>query len=312
MFPDQPPKRNRGRRIVVLAIVAVILLSIAHAYALLFTPATTFPVPYRMTITHGESVASLAHTLATDGSIASEQVFKVAVVALGGEKHLHEGEYYFDRKLSIFELAARFSGSGGAFLRTRVTFPEGFTVRDMGERLAQTLHTFTADEFVHASAKYEGYLFPDTYLFFPQATSTEVIDTLRTTFDEKTKELQTRAVANGMQWNDVVIMASIIEKEARGEDQAIVAGILWKRLHSSIALQVDATALYAKNDTRYDTYAHRGLPPTPIANPGIDALTAAVAPVATKYLYYLHDANGGIHYASTFAEHQANIKKYLK
>jgi UPF0755 protein len=121
-------------------------------------------------------------------------------------------------------------------------------------------------------------------------------------------------------------MASLIEREARGDDdRTTIAGILWSRIGRGMALQVDASVAFARGipegqlqkadlgiDSPYNTYIYRGLPPGPIANPGMESLQAAMNPTATEYLYYIHDARGSIHYAKTYAEHQKNINRYLK
>ena len=121
-------------------------------------------------------------------------------------------------------------------------------------------------------------------------------------------------------------MASLIEKEASGEkDRNIVSGILWKRIEKGIPLQVDAPFLYilgkesselTKSDlsinSPFNTYKYKGLTPSPIGNPGLDSIKAAINPEDSPYLYYLHDAEGNIHYARTYSEHQKNIRTYLK
>ena len=140
---------------------------------------------------------------------------------------------------------------------------------------------------------------------------------MRSTFDEKTKDIAPT--------RDVIIMASMLEKEARQlETRRVIAGILWKRLERGMPLQVDAVFGYildrdtfspSLNDlsinSPYNTYTHTGLPPGPIGNPGLESLDAALHPVETPYWYYLTGADGTMHYARTFAEHVAN-RKYLK
>ncbi len=124
-----------------------------------------------------------------------------------------------------------------------------------------------------------------------------------------------------------MIMASIIQAEAHAgyEEKQIISGILWNRLSKGMRLQVDATLKYytgrgsadltisdLSDDHPYNTYTRGGLPPTPIGNPGIDAIRAALHPKASEYLFYLHDSDGKIRYASTFEEHKKNISAYLK
>ena len=105
-------------------------------------------------------------------------------------------------------------------------------------------------------------------------------------------------------FEDIIIMASIIEKEAKGDaDRAMISGILWKRISIGMPLQVDAAP---------ETYKSRGLTKSAISNPGLEAIKSAIYPQKSPYLYYLHDKNGGIHYAKNFSEHQSNEQKYLR
>ena len=123
-------------------------------------------------------------------------------------------------------------------------------------------------------------------------------------FDEQTKNLLSDAHENNFTKEEIVVLASLIEGEAHGEsDREMIAGILLNRLKKNMRLQVDVSQY---------TYEHGGLPPKPIGNPGLASIKAALHPAKTSYLYYIHDSRGTIHYATTFAEHQANIKKYLK
>jgi UPF0755 protein len=149
----------------------------------------------------------------------------------------------------------------------------------------------------------QGYLFPDTYKFFPTPLPTDVITALKNNYAEKVGPLEAAIVASGHSEHDIIVMASLIEKEAKGStDSPVIAGILWKRIANGMDLQVDADPW---------TYSNKGLPVAPVDNPGLVAINAAIHPTASPYLYYLHDASGNVHYASTFAQHQANIKKYL-
>jgi UPF0755 protein len=126
---------------------------------------------------------------------------------------------------------------------------------------------------------------------------------MRDNFDTKISGLSEDIIASGHSISDIIIMASIIEKEARtNEDRHIVSGILWNRIKIGMALQVDAAP---------ETYKHTGFPPTPIYNPGLDSIEAALHPTKTNYLYYLTGKDGLMHYATTFAGHQTNLKKYL-
>ncbi|MEI7513041.1 MAG: endolytic transglycosylase MltG, partial [bacterium] len=135
-----------------------------------------------------------------------------------------------------------------------------------------------------------------------------------------------RSKINDSNFNEIITMASIIEGEAmKDEDRKIIADILWRRIDIGMMLQVDTTFMYIngkasseitkadlKINSPYNTYTHKGLPPTPISNPGIEAINSAMFPTANKYLYYLSDKDGVMHYAVTFAEHKKNKEKYLR
>jgi len=173
----------------------------------------------------------------------------------------------------------------------------------MAVRLQSVFPTFDAAQFLTLTANDQGYLFPDTYKFFPSLTPAQVLTALQQNYQVKIGPLRPAIATSGHSESDIIIMASIIQKEAAGPtDSPIIAGILWKRIADGIALQVDADP---------STYTHRGLPAAPLDNPGLIAINAAINPTASPYLYYLHDSNGNVHYASTYQQHQANIKKYL-
>jgi UPF0755 protein len=149
---------------------------------------------------------------------------------------------------------------------------------------------------------------------------------MRDNFDAKLAPLVADVRASGRRLSDTVILASLVEKEARTSvNRRIVAGILLNRLRLGMPLQVDAVFGYIygrdtyspsfadlKVDSPYNTYMHPGLPPGPINNPGLDALLAVLHPTETAYLYYLTDRDGVMHYAKTYATHQANQAKYLR
>ena len=171
----------------------------------------------------------------------------------------------------------------------------------------------------------EGYLFPDTYLFLPNSEITQVLSFMKNNFDKKIQSIESEIIEFKKPLNDVIIMASILEEEARKTDtRRTIAGILWKRLSVGMPLQVDVTFQYIngkktfelttedlKIDSPYNTYKYRGLPPTPISNPGLDSILSAITPIETPYFYFLSDKDGNMHYAKTFSEHKKNKELYL-
>lgn len=185
---------------------------------------------------------------------------------------------------------------------------------------------FDRNAFFENWSSKEGFLFPDTYYFFPNVTTQAIGEKMLATFSRRIEPLESEITSSGHTLQEIVIMASILEKEAATpEDRATISGILWNRIAKGMPLQVDATFMYLLGKTSselttadlqfksaYNTYINKGLPYGPIGNPGIDAIRAAIHPRQSQYLYYLSGKDGVMHYAKTFAEHKANKLKYLK
>lgn len=276
-------------------------------------------------IAPGEPFSVIAQDLQDHNVITSSAIFRIVVMLSGGTTDIKAGTYRFDHKEHIVSVARRLITAEYGIDPVRVVLPEGSTAYEMSKILARDLSLATAAEFRLSGSQYEGMLFPDTYMILPTATSGEVLILLRTTFDERTKELKLQAASSTRSWNDIVTMASIIEEEVRSdEDRRLVSGILWKRIDAGMALQVDASFSYLfgkasvdvtlddiATDSPYNTYKFKGLPPGPITNPGIAALEAALEPTESEYWFYLSDIYGTTHYAKTYEEHLANKAKYI-
>jgi UPF0755 protein len=311
-----------------LIIILGIMLCVWFVRAAVLPP-VEFPVKTTFVVEQGDDLGTIAYNLQTAHLIKSAEVFKLMMLALGSAEHVSVGAYYFEVPVTSIEVALKISGNEFGILQHRVTFPEGFTNTEIAARLTAKFSTperpFDTAKFLSLAADKQGYLFPDTYGFDPHVTPETVIATLTQTFTEKTAPLEAEFTASSRSRKDIIIMASILEKEAaNAEEMPMIAGILWKRIDRGIALQVDAplTLMLGKTSAEltvtdlamkspYNTYVHKGLPPAPIDNPGLDAISAALHPVSSPYLYYLHDSKGTVHYASTFEEHKANKQKYL-
>jgi len=219
-----------------------------------------------------------------------------------------------------------------------VTILEGWTLKQIAEYMEEAGLT-TVDSFLSCAAScefifdflpagyVEGYLYPDTY-FVNSGTYGDdgFITRLIQTLENKLSTEDWNAVdASGRSFEEIMIMASIVEREERNEDERpTVAGILWDRFDNSVGLGADATVLYALGRTKggltyddlqidspYNTRKYRGLPPTPICSPSLSSIHAALYPKKTDYFYYLHDSDGEVHYAETLEDHNANKRKYL-
>jgi UPF0755 protein len=276
-------------------------------------------------ISPGMSLDAAASRLKDEGVIRSESFFKILVILEAKEKGIREGFYKFDGRVGTPTVARRVIDGEYGIESISVTIPEGTSRKDMAAIFEKQLRGFSAAEFMAKTETKEGYLFPDTYIFLPQARTDDVITKLEETYTEKITPLQAEIERSGRTEADIIKMASILEGEARQyETRRIVAGILWKRIKDGMPLQVDAVFVYSigKNsaeltesdllaDSPYNTYTRKGLPPTPIGNPGVESIQAALRPVSTPYYYFLTDNDGNMRYAKTHDEHVLNKRKYL-
>jgi UPF0755 protein len=315
----------RSKAVVLAAIGASVL--VLSGIGFVASAPAGFPVETVFSVAKGESLSGAAAALRAESFIKSPFMFKAFLTLVGGTRGLVAGDYYFSNKQGALGLAWRLSRGIYDLKLVRVTIPEGFSSTEIAERLHATFNAFDAKGFRQISAKYEGYIFPDTYLFLPNVTPDEVLKVMTDTYQKKIQEIAPEIQAFGKPIHDVISMASIIEEEARTEEsRRMIAGILWKRLSIGMPLQVDAAFAFVngkkassdltlddlKIPSPYNTYMNKGLPPGPISNPGIASILATVTPIPSKYLYYLTDKNGVMHYAVTHEEHVANKERYLR
>lgn len=256
-----------------------------------------------MIVAHGMSAPDVASELAGAHILSHPSVLRFILRVSGTSGRIHSGAYRFGSPQNVFVVAYRLIVGEYGLPLVRITIISGMTVTDVATQVANNFPSMAASDFTKIAGSSEGYLFPDTYFFPPGTDATTIFNTMRANFDDKTAPLSGEISGSGHSFSDIIIMASLIEKEARTDtDKKIVAGILWNRLALGMPLQVDADR---------DTYLHTGLPAAPICNPGLDSIEAALQPTKTAYLYYLTGKDGLMHYSTTFAGHQANLKKYL-
>jgi len=196
---------------------------------------------------------------------------------------------------------------------------------EMAALFDKQFERFDADNFLAQTKLQEGYLFPDTYFFLPNVTEDTVIQAMRQNFDAQIEPLLPQIASSTHPLSDIVIMASIVEREARNSaDRRMISGVLWNRIDRGMALQVDVTFLYTigkgtfqltnkdlLTDSPYNTYMRKGLPPTAIGSPSLDSLEAAVSPTKNNYLYFLADHSGVTHFCKTYACQLANKARYF-
>jgi len=266
-------------------------------------------------IEKGQSFFQIADNLEEEGLIKNSLYFKAYVLLEGHSRSLQAGEYFLSPSMSLPQIVQKIVSGDTASIT--VTIPEGFTVKQIEERLGFDL----------PGENLEGFLFPDTYRFPLNISGQEAVDRMKENFDRKlTEEMKEEIEKQGKTIFEIVTMASLIEREVRTlEDKKLVSGVLWKRLEIGMPLQVDATIVYitGKQTTRvslqdlqidspYNTYKYRGLPVGPICNPGLDSIIAAIYPEESQYWYYLSAPDGITHFSRNLQEHNIAKAKYLR
>lgn len=311
------------RRLSVLFGIGLFIFSWV-AYSIFSVPAQ-FGKNRLISVKQGDGLSEIADSLDKEEIIKSAFVFKFLVFVFFGQKDVKAGDYFFDEPLSVFGVVSRITDGIYGLSSTRVRILEGWTAWQIGGHFEE-LGFFSRKNWMALAENKEGYLFPDTYFFLPNTLPEKIIETMRENFDKKISDFESDIKKSKRSLEDLIIMASLIEKEsASSEDARIISGILWKRLDAGMGLQVDAALTYITGkpsseltekdlamDSSYNTYKYRGLPPTPIGNPGLEAIKAAIFPEKTLYWFYLHGRDGKPHYAITFEEHVANKQRYLR
>ena len=266
-------------------------------------------------IEKGQNLFQIGENLEKESLIKNRFLFDFYVLTKGAQGKLQAGEYFFSPSMNTTEITKKIIS--GDVAKIVVTIPEGFTVKQIEERLNLKL----------PGENLEGFLFPDTYQFPLRVSGEEVVKKMRDNFDKKlTPDLKKEIQRQGKTISEIITMASLIEKEvSKNEDKELVSGILWKRLKNNIPLQVDATITYitgkrttkiSKEETQidspYNTYKYLGFPPGPICNPGIDSIKAAIYPKNSEYWYYLSTPEGKTIFSKTLEEHNIAKEKYLR
>lgn len=282
-------------------------------------------------IPKGQAVSVIGERLRESGLIKNSLAFRFIVKKDGLSQKIQAGSFDLSPSMTTAEVAQKLTqGTYDLW----VTIPEGWRREEIADSLAkQELENFSREEFLNLTKGQEGRLFPDTYLVPRQISTEQLVRLLQQTFEKKIiNGLKADLAQSNYSLTEILTMASIVEREAKGYDQMTkVAGVLWQRLEIGMALQVDASLQYIKGfnevqdtwwptptaadkelNSVFNTYKYPGLPPAPIANPGLDAIKATLNPINTGALFYLHDLSGQIHFATTLEGHNANVEKYLR
>lgn len=353
LTPEWEHLRSPLRMAAIVAIASVLLLGIASWWVVnQLNPSGEPGTAINFTVNDGDTVASVAERLASDGFITNASIFRWYASARGGIDLLPG--YYSLRPRDNAGRIIKALSTPPAQTFVSVTFPEGMTLAQMGERLASKLTFMTVEDFVTAAtdgsivsefsvegkASLEGLLFPDTYQISGDGTEAGVVKTLVEMMQRVARQtdLVAGARARGLSPYELLIVASMVEREAKvAEDRPKIAQVIYNRLELGMNLEIDASVKYGQDpsmswlemkaaDTPYNVYLKKGLPPTPIANPGRASIQASLAPSGAPprddeacvgltarekcmYLYYvLADKTGRHVFATTYEQHLANIE----
>ena len=281
---------------------------------------------YTFVVGRGEPVREIARRLKEEEFIRSSVVFFLLTnFVLNIDEKIQAGDHRISPSMTASEVGRALTSATNDVW---VTIVEGQRADEIADTLKEDIPSYE-ESWREQLNDNEGYLFPDTYLIPKDATVEQVVVILRSNFDSKYQSLDTSK--SDFSKDELVTIASLVEREARHEeDRPLVASVIINRLGIGMKLDIDATVQYVlgyqENEkdwwkealtfedleikSPYNTYRVAGLPPTPIANPGLAALQAAVNPANTDYLFYLSDKDGVNHYAETLEEHEANKEKY--
>ena len=322
------PQKPRILVLTVWLLVFILFFSLLNfTYQYFVSAPSNFPIDEPVEIVHGTSVLKIAEQLKDAGVVRSEFLLYAVLVAYYEPTDIKASTYIFSTPLSVHEVAKALTEGNYSYDLVRLTHKEGMSVKAMAPDINNVLPHISQSEFIDFATPYEGELFPETYFVPKNIRLEELVNLMRDLYASTTQELYATPTEHNLTQQEVLILASILEREANSvESMQEVANILLRRLDIDMPLQVDATMEYVldkplseltaedlREDSPYNTYTRFGLPPTPIGNPGADALRAVMnATTATPYLFYITGNDGNFYYAEDFDQHRINVNRHLR
>ncbi|WP_353892549.1 endolytic transglycosylase MltG [Proteinivorax hydrogeniformans] len=324
-----------------ISLAVLLIVGVSMIFSLTSPPGDGSQV-VQLEIPIGTSTQEIAAKLEENGVIKNQNLFIVYLRLNNLGANFQAGEYDLTDGLTYEEISEALTEGRVAKESVRFTIPEGYTILEISENL-ESQGLVDGDKFIeliqqgefeydfveglednYHDFRLEGYLYPNTYEVYPDATEFEIIDLMLGEFDSIISDKRNRIDELGLSLHEAVTLASLIEREAKHEDEmSKIASVIFNRLDSGMLLQIDASVLYATGhkdvvtyadlevDSPYNTYKYKGIPPTPIASPGRAALDAILYPDETEYLFYVADRKTGYHhFAKTYQEHRQNADRY--
>lgn len=314
----------------------VIVLLLVGAGHFLIAPAEKEGMEQVVFVQEGLSLNEVADELEKRNIIVSKTLFGLWGKIMGSSRRIKAGEYRLSPNMPPIRILEILTA--GVVITYPVTFPEGYTIEQIADVLDRN-ELVEKEEFVslaHNPAvlkqynitgpSLEGYLYPDTYHLARGISSSAAVDTMVNRFRQLTGPLEKRAEVAGMTMEDVIILASIVEKETGlAEERPMIASVFLNRLKQGMRLESDPTVIYGikgfdgnltrkdlREPTLYNTYVIRGLPIGPIANPGLDSIKAVLFPEETDYLYFVSKNDGSHQFSKTLSDHNKAVRLYQR
>ncbi len=346
----EDPQKSDRKYIVLLIVIIILILAVVVGGSVFWvihqikTPLNPYGSMTTFRVEKGENVIEIGKSLEKDEIMSNWIYFAIYTWFKRGASSLQAGEYELGPQMNIPEIVEKITHGEIKSPEKRITIIEGWTNKEIAQYLEKE-GLVNADEFLglvdnpNSNREYDflkdksddvglqGYLFPDTYRVYRDASTQDIVEKMLDNFDRKLdQDLRTEIVSQKKTIFEIVTMASLLEKEARTfEDKRIIAEIFYKRIKADLPLQSCASVEYilgtkkrilstqdTKVESPYNTYLYKGLPPSPICNPGLDSIKAAIYPKTTSYWYFLSTKDDGtIIYSETAEEHKLNKTKYL-
>jgi UPF0755 protein len=326
----------RPRFVTSVFVLVLLAAAVAVTWTTMRTAPPLSPDGVMVVIPEGSSVAEIARRLEAAGVVRNALLFRLWARFAGRDRAIQPGTYRFAGTVDVNDVLARLAAGVAP---VEITIPEGLTVREIAGLLATrglgTVDDFRClandPEFLLAAGvpgpQLEGFLFPDTYRFAPDADPSEVLGTMVRRFHDRfDAERHRRARDRELTINEVLTLASIVEKETgKAAERPLIAAVFANRLRIGMPLQSDPTVIYSlptfdgnltradlANPSPYNTYVAHGLPPGPIANPGLAAIDAALAPADSPALYFVSRNDGSHEFSTTLADHNRAVARYQR
>ncbi len=319
----------------VMGVTGIIFIVLLYNYG--NTPASSSPVEQVVDIKPGMTLRQVSHFLADKKLLDEPGAFVLYTYLQGKQNHIQAGEYRFSPSVPPWKILESLT-NGTAILYT-VTIPEGYRITEIAELLEkkgladknkfieETRNKELLDAHqIPAGGSLEGYLYPETYKFSKAVGARKIVQTLVDTFKERVQkpELMQQVKAGKLTFHEIVTLASLIEKETGlGTERKLISSVFHNRLAKKMRLQTDPTVIYAmvnfdgnirkkdlSIDSPYNTYKYFGLPPGPIASPGLDSIRAALEPDQSDFLYFVSRKDGSHQFSTNYKDHSRAVQKY--